>query len=97
MLSEFTSLSHKDLAPDWANWIALDADSALWTYEAKPIQHLKGWYENELGCNRKLASVRNYRKLAKYSHKTVSYVLKLCDNLRCVKWEKCRVSKMYRF
>lgn len=35
--------------PDWANWIAQDADGAFWAYEAEPNQQDHGWYENEVG------------------------------------------------
>ena len=35
--------------PDWANWIAQDADGAWWAYEAHPNQQEHGWYENEVG------------------------------------------------
>lgn len=35
--------------PDWAEWIAQDADGAWWAYEAEPNQHDTGWYENEVG------------------------------------------------
>ncbi len=37
------------LAPDWAEWIAQDADGTWWAYEAHPNQHDIGWYENEVG------------------------------------------------
>ncbi|MDD4882377.1 MAG: hypothetical protein PHX10_12425 [Gallionellaceae bacterium] len=39
---------HNDL-PDWALWLAQDADGAWWCYEAEPNQHGTGWYENEAG------------------------------------------------
>lgn len=35
--------------PDWAEWVAQDADGAWWAYEAEPNQHEIGWYENEVG------------------------------------------------
>ena len=35
--------------PDWAAWIAQDADGAWWAYEAHPNQQEQGWYENEVG------------------------------------------------
>lgn len=34
---------HNDL-PDWALWLAQDADGAWWCYEAEPNQHGTGWY-----------------------------------------------------
>lgn len=40
--------------PDWANWIAQDADGTWWAYEAEPNQHDCGWYENEVGRSVKL-------------------------------------------
>ena len=39
----------KDKLPDWALWLAQDADGAWWAYEAEPNQHDTGWYENEVG------------------------------------------------
>lgn len=35
--------------PDWAEWIAQDADGTWWAYEAEPNQQHNGWYENEAG------------------------------------------------
>ena len=35
--------------PDWAEWIAQDANGAWWAYEAEPNQQDTGWYENEVG------------------------------------------------
>ena len=35
--------------PDWAAWLAQDADGTWWVYEACPNRHDSGWYENELG------------------------------------------------
>jgi len=35
--------------PDWARWIATDADGAVWAYEVEPLLHDTGWYENEVG------------------------------------------------
>lgn len=41
--------------PDWAAWLAQDADGAWWAYEAEPNQQHDGWYENEVGRIRRLA------------------------------------------
>ena len=38
-----------DKAPEWARWLAQDADGAWWAYEAEPNQQHNGWYENEVG------------------------------------------------
>lgn len=38
-----------DKVPEWVNWIAQDADGALWGYEAEPNRQHNGWYENEVG------------------------------------------------
>ena len=38
-----------DKVPEWVNWIARDADGALWGYEAEPNRQHNGWYENEVG------------------------------------------------
>jgi len=35
--------------PPWVSWIAQDADGAWWGYSVEPLQHDKGWYENEVG------------------------------------------------
>jgi len=42
--------------PDWANWIAQDQDGTWWVYEVEPLQHHKGWYENEVGRSRKICN-----------------------------------------
>lgn len=41
--------------PDWVNWLAQDADGAWWGYSVEPLQHHKGWYENEVGDHTLLA------------------------------------------
>ncbi|MDP1683061.1 MAG: hypothetical protein Q8L39_14970 [Burkholderiales bacterium] len=38
-----------ELIPEWALWIAQDADGAWWAYETEPNQQDQGWYENEVG------------------------------------------------
>jgi hypothetical protein len=35
--------------PDWAEFLAQDADGTWWAYEAHPNQQHNGWYENEVG------------------------------------------------
>ncbi len=35
--------------PDWAQWLAQDADGVWWAYECEPNQAYSGWYENEVG------------------------------------------------
>lgn len=35
--------------PDWAKFMAQDADGTWWAYEAHPNQQENGWYENEVG------------------------------------------------
>lgn len=35
--------------PNWAGYLAQDADGTWWAYEADPNQHHQGWYENEVG------------------------------------------------
>jgi len=40
--------------PDWACWLARDADGSWWAYEAEPHPHDSGWYENEVGRCRRL-------------------------------------------
>lgn len=42
--------------PHWVKWLAQDADGAWWGYEAEPLQHHSGWYENEVGKIIKLYS-----------------------------------------
>ena len=39
--------------PEWARWLAQDADGAWWCFEAEPNQHDTGWYENEVGRYRR--------------------------------------------
>jgi poly(3-hydroxyalkanoate) synthetase len=54
--------------PGWAKWIAQDADGSWWAYEVEPLQHHKGWYENEIGRVSKIISVQeqeNWRKTLK--------------------------------
>jgi len=43
------------LVPDWVNWLAQDADGCWWGYSVEPLQHHKGWYENEVGQHIRLA------------------------------------------
>ena len=40
--------------PDWAGWIAQDADGSWWVYEVEPQEYHQGWYENELGRRKKI-------------------------------------------
>jgi len=35
--------------PNWVNWLAQDEDGCWWGYSVEPLQHHKGWYENEVG------------------------------------------------
>ena len=35
--------------PSWVRWLAQDSDGSWWAYEAEPLQHDSGWYENEVG------------------------------------------------
>jgi len=35
--------------PNWAKWLAQEADGTWWCYEVEPLQYHKGWYENEVG------------------------------------------------
>ncbi len=35
--------------PNWAKWVAKDADGKCWVYLAEPLLFHKGWYENEIG------------------------------------------------
>ncbi len=43
-----------DHLPDWAAWVAQDADGSWWAYEAEPNRHDSGWYENEVGRRQRL-------------------------------------------
>ena len=40
--------------PDWARWVAQDADGTWWAYEAEPNEQDRGWYENEVDRIRRL-------------------------------------------
>ncbi|MGD8483713.1 MAG: hypothetical protein PVJ63_08850 [Thioalkalispiraceae bacterium] len=35
--------------PAWVNWLAQDEDGTWWGYSVEPLQHHRGWYENEVG------------------------------------------------
>ena len=41
--------------PDWAAYIAQDADGTWWAYEAHPNENDTGWYENEVGRIKRLS------------------------------------------
>lgn len=51
------NISNLDL-PEWVLWIAQDEDGAWWGYEAEPLMHESGWYENEVGRRIKLQSAK---------------------------------------
>lgn len=40
--------------PEWVRYIAQDSDGSWWGYSVEPLQNHRGWYENELGENKKL-------------------------------------------
>ena len=40
--------------PEWVRYIAQDSDGSWWGYSVEPLQNHRGWYENELGHNKKL-------------------------------------------
>ena len=42
--------------PEWANWLAQDEDGSWWCYEQEPNQSHQGWYENEVGRSKRLAT-----------------------------------------
>ena len=42
--------------PDWVCWIAQDADGVWWGYQVEPNLSHRGWYENEVGNNVRLAN-----------------------------------------
>ena len=44
----------KTSLPSWARWVAQDQDGIWWAYEVEPLQFHKGWYENEVGQNKRL-------------------------------------------
>ena len=46
---ELKVLIIKQLMPVWANWVAQDQDGKWWLYQAEPLLHHCGWYENEIG------------------------------------------------
>jgi len=69
------SLLRPDLSvvevPEWVRYIAQDSDGSWWGYSVEPLQNHRGWYENELGENKKLLESdvnENWRdSLFKYS------------------------------
>ncbi len=62
----------KLIIPKWVNWVAQDADGAVWGYEVEPLQQHIGWYENEIGRSIKLehqaANINWHDCLKKISH-----------------------------
>ena len=44
-----------DNVPEWATWLAQDADGTWWAYEAEPNKQDHGWYENEVGRIKRLS------------------------------------------
>ena len=44
-MNETTDIQH----PEWVKWLAQDSDGRWWGYSVEPLQHSKGWYENEVG------------------------------------------------
>lgn len=51
---ELQKLMLEQTIPTWANWIAQDQDGKWWFYQAEPLLHHCGWYENEIGMYRLL-------------------------------------------
>ena len=45
-----------DKLPEWASWLAQDADGTWWVYEVEPNKQHNGWYENEVGRIARLGS-----------------------------------------
>lgn len=35
--------------PQWAKWMACDANGTWWVFEAEPHLSSQSWYENEVG------------------------------------------------
>jgi hypothetical protein len=35
--------------PDWARWLAQDANGNWWVFEHEPNEGATSWYENEVG------------------------------------------------
>ena len=46
---ELKALIINQTIPTWANWAAQDQDGKWWVYQAEPLLHHSGWYENEIG------------------------------------------------
>jgi hypothetical protein len=49
-VSEFNQL------PEWAHWLAQDADGTWWAFEHEPNLADSVWYENEVGRSLRLGS-----------------------------------------
>lgn len=47
---DFSSVS----VPEWVRFVAQDSDGSWWGYSVEPLLNHRGWYENELGLNKKL-------------------------------------------
>ena len=43
------SFPSKDSYPQWVKWLAQDKDGCWWGFSVEPLEHHKGWYENEVG------------------------------------------------
>lgn len=41
--------------PDWVDWVARDANGALWGFSVEPLIGDRAWYENEVGRYIRLA------------------------------------------
>lgn len=39
-----------DNAPEWANWLAMDADGTWYWYNVKPIKDDDCWFIDDAGC-----------------------------------------------
>lgn len=38
-----------NVTPEWARWVAQDANGNWWAYEHEPNEGATSWYENEVG------------------------------------------------
>lgn len=45
-----------DTVPEWARWLAQDANGAWWAYEHEPNEGATSWYENEVGRYQRVGS-----------------------------------------
>lgn len=60
-MSGFDAKYWFSIAPDWVNYVAMDADGAIWAYEFPPEEDGGQWYPYE-GKAEQLYEYNNWRE-----------------------------------